>query len=503
MRRFYHLFLVACVACESGSVVYDSPVDAGLERRLAQARVNAVQSGSTDALVTLGQTALEAKKYFEAAENFLKAREQGPESTLIYAGLARTYVELGYTVSSVDAIRQCFRLNRTEPDCLYAFGTLITSDPSDKAQREAQRTWERFLRVAPANHPQRGYVESTLAQLNSKYGRLTTEQIVGTKTSGKAPSPPSNQPSSSAANSQRQTSTSSAWAQKSTKAVDPHQTAGDPHGTAKDPHAVTGDPHAVIGDPHVVAKDNSTNGDDSPPVGELNQFGAALQKAYQAWANKDPVGAESAFRKALDIRPNDAPAMAELARVLTETNKIVEAEDWVNKAWAAAPNDPQVRFAFGFVLLQARKRPKEAIEAWRDLQKDHPDFARKSGVTEMLKTIDNATSPAAGTAPASAPSIPSLHSSPPSQSGEIPPTNSIRKETGTVSPPATSAKTSMVESKPTPPEAESKPSTPQAESKPSAPKAESKPSTPQAESKPSTPKAESKPSTPKAESKPS
>lgn len=358
------LTLLFSVACEPDAA-YRRPLDPGVERRLEQLRRQA-QSGAAEDLVQLGYTALEAKRYFEAADSLAKARDQGSKNVAVFSGLARTYVALGYSQSAVQAIRACFNINRNEPDCLYAYGMLLSGDPSDGAQKELQRTWERFLKAAPKSHSQRGYVESSLSQLNGRFGKLTQEEIDGVKPKPNQNSQPASAPPSTTSTSTRSTGSKWAGTKPPTGEVDSN------HGSTT---TSTQSPHA--------------NSD----VGQLNPFGSILQKAYRAWSDKDLTAAAAHFQAALGMRPDDAPMMAELARVLSEANKFDEAEKWVEKAKAGAPNNPQVRFAFGYVLLNARKRPEEALEAWKSLQKDHPDYAKRVGVTDILAAMKNRPNP--------------------------------------------------------------------------------------------------------------
>ena len=336
MRRRSSLLALLALssACESGALS-GPQMNPETQRRLKEARAAAL-SEDPSSLLKLGQIEIEAGLLFNAADTLQKAQNKGAKSAALFASMAQTYVDLGYPESAISALRSCFKENPAEPNCLYAFGALIQSDPSDGAQREVQLAWSRFALVAAPDHPRRGYVESALAQLNGRFGPLSPDKIWGR---------PSSQPAS--------TSSTTPSASAQTSSISPHS-AGD------------------------IARED---------VGELNPFGVTLGQAYAAWQKRDTTAAEAAFRRALELRPNDAPTMAELSRLLLDTGKNDDAETLVNKAWTLDSSHPQVRFAFGLIMLHGRKRAEEALEAWRALMRDNPDYARQAGVERLLKEV--------------------------------------------------------------------------------------------------------------------
>lgn len=321
--------LLGCEAASSGP-----EVDPAARAALIEARR---QATNPEGQTRLGWAALRAEQWFEAAESFAAAKEQGVDSPELHAGLARTYVRLGYPDATIGALRACFRQAPRQPDCLYAFGALIEADSSEAAQRELQRTWARFLLVAPPDHDKRGYAESALAQLNGRFGPLSEEEVKG-------PQPQASQAASAPAQSGA--------------------------GPADHPG---GDPQASQG------------------VGELNPFGQALQKAYRAWSEGDRKAAETHLREALALRPTDAGTLADLARLQLEQSRLEEAVTTVEKAWSIDPQNAQVRFSFGLVMLRAQRRGKEALQAWHDLMKDSPDYAKELGVEKLLNAAGQTT----------------------------------------------------------------------------------------------------------------
>lgn len=334
-RGLVALLLFGILACDPAS---GGPrLEPEVARRLAEARAEAASSPA--ARVRLGELELEAGLYFEAAETFLKAKEEGSGAPEVFAGLAQAYAKLGYIGSTVDALRSCFRVAPQQPNCLYAFATLLERDPSEPAQREVQKTWMRFLRSAPPDHPKRGYAESALAQLNARFGVLSEADLA-------APPPPQD------------------------KAL-----AGEDKGKSAD---------GAEGHPPVEGSPGSGEGS----VGGLNPFGQAIQKAYQALADKKPAAAVDAFQEALALRPDDPPTLAGLAEAELEAGRQEAAIATAEKAWRLDPEDPQVRYVFGLVMLRSQRRGEEALEAWRALLRDTPEYAERLGVDQLLRRAD-------------------------------------------------------------------------------------------------------------------
>jgi Flp pilus assembly protein TadD len=64
-----------------------------------------------------------------------------------------------------------------------------------------------------------------------------------------------------------------------------------------------------------------------------------------------------------------------------------EAVTTVERAYRVAPEDPQVRWAFGLIMLQARRRTDEAVKAWESLVAEEPDLAERLRLPERLESI--------------------------------------------------------------------------------------------------------------------
>lgn len=347
MRRLFALLGAASlVSCNVDFDQRKAP-PAGLARRIAQ-KQNAVLQNPNDvgALLELGELQLEGEQWFEAADTLKKAKDLGNDDIRIAAGLTTAYFELGYFKPGIEELKSCIQRDRNHPDCLYAYAKLVEPDQSKKAKEELRQVWLRFLAVAP-NHKKASYARSSLEQLNAQLGPMETPPPV-----------PSSQPD-----------------------APPEQ----PDEPASQPAQVPGHP------------------DGSPEpredVGELNPFGRAIAKAVQAVQRNDAKAAEAAFREALKIRPEDAGAMAGLAETMLAQNRTDEAVKTIEKAYDLDKTDPQVRWAFGIIMIRAKKRIGEAVAAWEALAKDDPEYAERLGIPERLETIKKFMTDGHGQAP--------------------------------------------------------------------------------------------------------
>ncbi len=289
----------------------------------------------TKALVDLAGLYLEAGQLFKAVTSFSRARKKAPDNTRIAAGLAEGYLELGYVRASVEELRGCFRVNREEPDCLWVFGSLLERDGSTEAIRQARLAWNRLLAVAPG-HPRAAYIRSAIAQIDAKLGpaRPTDAQ-------------PSTQPGPSAP------------------------------------------PEAPI-PKHPVPK---TEGQD---VGALNAFGQAIQRAFLAMQKRDPGAAETAYKEALQLSPDDPSAMAGLSEALFAQRKQQEAQKIIEDAYKKHKQSPQVLFAYGLILSASSQGREKALGAWKTLLNAHPEYAQQLRLKARIQALQTPGSPPAG-----------------------------------------------------------------------------------------------------------
>jgi cytochrome c-type biogenesis protein CcmH/NrfG len=119
-----------------------------------------------------------------------------------------------------------------------------------------------------------------------------------------------------------------------------------------------------------------------------------MNRALEASRRNDARAAEAGYREAVKHRPNDVAALSGLAETLFAQNRHAEAITTIEKAWALAPANPQVRWTFGIIMLTNKKRTKEAVAAWEALAKENPEYAEPMGVPERLKAIKKYMEPA-------------------------------------------------------------------------------------------------------------
>lgn len=308
-----------------------------LAERIAQKRAEVMAKPADANLnVELGTLYIAAEHYFEAADVLQSAKTQGADTSILHAGLAETYLELGYFRPCADELRACFQKNRDEPGCLYVFGMLMEGIQDRKALEEAQRAYRRLLQVAP-DFRKAKLASSSLDQVEAKLAALPK---------------PASQPASEPA--------------------------------APAPATPTAPAAEVVPTPGHTSQIDPATGED---VGELNPYGQAIMKAMAAVRKNDGATAEAAFGEALKIRPDDASTRAGLAEAQFSQGKKAAAIENIEKAFAAEPTDPQVRWAFGRIMIEERRRVGEAVAAWRALVKDEPEYANQLGVPQRLEAL--------------------------------------------------------------------------------------------------------------------
>ena len=307
--------------------------DSDMASRIARKQSEVLQSPSdVEKRLQLGALLLEGEQWFEAADAFLQAKNQGSNDIRVHAGLTTAYYELGYMTPMVESLKSCIQMDRSNPECLFAYAKLIEPDRSERAQEELRRVFSQLLMVSP-NFRKAPYVRSSLKQLDAKLG-------------------PPKEPVSRAAS-------------QPAKQDQPDKAASQP----------------VPGHP------GGAEGDTREDVGELNPFGRAISEAIQAVQSNDAVTAEAAFRRALVIRPKDPGATAGLAETLFAQNKQAEAVKTIEHAYALDKTDAQVRWAFGLIMIQNKKRLTEALAGWEALNNDDPEYAKRLGIPERLAVI--------------------------------------------------------------------------------------------------------------------
>lgn len=298
------------------------------EQAVLQARENAVRQNPNDAPARLELAAAyrDAGRLLLAAEQYRAAETLGAKDTALQAGLARIYFDLGYIRSAIERLQSCFQQDRRQPDCLYVSGRLLESDESRAGLTQAQMAWRQFLEHAP-NHPLANEVKSRLDQVEARIARLP------------APTAAASQPASA--------------------------------------------PAAAEPSPHPTPPPEGTE------VGSLNAFGQAIAQAIEARKRRDPAAAAQHYAAALKLRPEDPIALSGLAQMRMAGGEVPRATELIERAFKVAPKDPEVRWAYGFIMLSQRKNTEQAVAAWKSLLKDEPEYARGLGIPERLKALES------------------------------------------------------------------------------------------------------------------
>lgn len=278
---------------------------------------------------------------FEAAQTLLRADgtplADDPE---LQAEKAQVYLALGYPEAVVRELKACLREHPRQPDCLLGFARLLEADGTPGALREARNVFTLFLEHAPKDHPDRAQAEATLERLGGPVDPSAASAPL--RLADRLPPE---------------------------ARTNPH---ANPHATAPNPHGAGGTPSAS---------------GEAPP---LNAFGQALAKALQAVRARDFEAARSGFREALKLKPDHPSTMASLAETEWSLGERERALRTIDRAMALGPEDPQVRFMFGSILLRADERTDEAIAAWQSLLRDQPEIAEQLGIRERLAAVRRA-----------------------------------------------------------------------------------------------------------------
>lgn len=328
------------IACGDLSKTEANPA---AKEKIARARL-AYDAAPNDikAIVALADAYTDANHMLEAVDGYQKAIELGAKDPRVYGALAGLYIKFGYLQSAVDNIKGCMAVDRNDPECMLAIGLLFETDGGKQMQAQARQAFNSMLAVAP-NHPKAALVRSKLDQLNARLGP----------------------------------------AEEGEAEEAPHGAEGSPHGGGaavdeNDPNVK--DPHAGIGG----------KPEPNEEVGELNEFGAALQRAFEAVQKQDAAGAEKAFREALALQPNDATALAGLSQSLLVLKKYPEAKKNAEAAVKADPKDPQARYTLGMAFMRGAESAedvKRGIAAWEEFLRDDPEAAKQFRVKEQLDEI--------------------------------------------------------------------------------------------------------------------
>jgi tetratricopeptide (TPR) repeat protein len=111
--------------------------------------------------------------------------------------------------------------------------------------------------------------------------------------------------------------------------------------------------------------------------------------AFSYTAKKDYANAETAYRKSIEVKPDDAAAYVGLAGLLFNTGKAADAKPLVEKAVTLDPSNADAHYIYGMTLVSdSPAKAKEQFEEFVKLAPTAPNAAiAKSLITELEKQI--------------------------------------------------------------------------------------------------------------------
>jgi tetratricopeptide (TPR) repeat protein len=111
--------------------------------------------------------------------------------------------------------------------------------------------------------------------------------------------------------------------------------------------------------------------------------------AYSYTAKKDYANAEEAYKKSMEVKPDDAAAYVGLAGIYFNTGKAAEAKPLVEKAVSIDPSNADAHYIYGMTLVAENPaKAKSEFEEFMKLAPTAPNAAiAKSLITELEKQI--------------------------------------------------------------------------------------------------------------------
>ena len=99
--------------------------------------------------------------------------------------------------------------------------------------------------------------------------------------------------------------------------------------------------------------------------------------------------AEEAYKKSMEVKPDDAAAYVGLAGILFNTGKSADAKPLVEKAVSIDPNNADAHYIYGMTLVATEAaKAKAEFEAYVRLAPNAPNAAiAKSLITELEKQV--------------------------------------------------------------------------------------------------------------------
>jgi tetratricopeptide (TPR) repeat protein len=111
--------------------------------------------------------------------------------------------------------------------------------------------------------------------------------------------------------------------------------------------------------------------------------------AYSYTAKKDYANAETAYKKSMEVKPDDAAAYVGLAGIYFNTGKAADAKPLVEKAVSIDPSNPDAHYIYGMTLVAENPaKAKSEFEEFVKLAPSAPNAAiAKSLIAELEKQV--------------------------------------------------------------------------------------------------------------------
>ncbi len=141
----------------------------------------------------------------------------------------------------------------------------------------------------------------------------------------------------------------------------------------------------------------SNGGQHEQAIAKFNEAIAIIPTCYNCYNNiafsytamKDYAKAEEAYKKSMEVKPDDAAAYVGLAGILFNTGKSADAKPLVEKAVSIDPNNADAHYIYGMTLVATEAaKAKAEFEAYVRLAPNAPNAAiAKSLITELEKQV--------------------------------------------------------------------------------------------------------------------
>ena len=141
----------------------------------------------------------------------------------------------------------------------------------------------------------------------------------------------------------------------------------------------------------------SNAGQHDQAIAKFNEAIAIIPTCYNCYNNlgfsytvkKDYASAETAYRKSMELKPDDAAAYVALAGLFFNTGKAADAKPLVEKAVTLDPSNADAHYIFGMTLVtENAAKAKSEFEEFVKLAPTAPNAAiAKSLIAELEKQI--------------------------------------------------------------------------------------------------------------------